>query len=408
MYRCIAILGLAAHSLVAGSQWVRGSAGRIRVEQAGKGGIPLVFVHGNGACRGQWLEQVKRFSKERLVVTLDLRGLGESDPPADGTYGPEAGAGDLHAVVEALALPSFVLVGHSYGGAVVAAYAATHPERLAGLVFNDVAGDMRGTPADQAQAAKDALSPERYRATTRAWFEQILARAAESTRRRVLADLEATRPEAFRGCSLSLLRFDPAGAGSFKGPKLHLYTELLENNPLALHASVPGLEARLVPGTSHWPHLDRPDAFNAVLGEFLRGVEAGAQCQGPGSHDLDFLLGEWRVRNPEGTLLGTLSVQKEASGCAFLERFRPVQGPESTSFYALDAATGRWSCTWAQGGAVRAGSQARGGGPVWEGAGGTWVLRWERREEGRLRRIVELQGPDGMTRRQVWNCRREP
>ena len=70
-----------------------------------------------------------------MVVAVDLRGHGRSEAPAAGDYAVESLAADIAAVVDALGLGRFVLVGHSMGGAAALAYADAHPERVAGLVL---------------------------------------------------------------------------------------------------------------------------------------------------------------------------------------------------------------------------------------------------------------------------------
>lgn len=55
------------------------------------------------------------------VVTMDLRGFGESDAPACG-YGYDQMADDIYQVIRAVNLNNFTLVGFSMGGAVVLRY----------------------------------------------------------------------------------------------------------------------------------------------------------------------------------------------------------------------------------------------------------------------------------------------
>ena len=75
--------------------WIDGPAGRLRVEVAGVGEPTLVFVHGNGSNQTAWASQVEHFSRWYRVVTLDLRGFGESEAP-------ELGEGEAPMAVEAV------------------------------------------------------------------------------------------------------------------------------------------------------------------------------------------------------------------------------------------------------------------------------------------------------------------
>src|SRR5258708_5125663 len=152
---------------------IQGPQGRLHVEDGGRGSlVPVLFVHGNGANLTQWRAQLDHLRLTRRAVAFDLRGMGQSDVPADGDYSVSAMVDDVQSVADALHLKRFVIVGHSYGGTVVGAYAARHPERVAGVVFADASGTVKFT--DEA-AAKflTALRADKDGFTHR-WFAPIL------------------------------------------------------------------------------------------------------------------------------------------------------------------------------------------------------------------------------------------
>lgn len=82
----------------------------------------IVMIHG-------WPLSAKIFEYQRRVladcgyrvVTLDLRGFGCSDVPADG-YCYDQFADDIYHVVRSMNLPPFILVGFSMGGAIALRY----------------------------------------------------------------------------------------------------------------------------------------------------------------------------------------------------------------------------------------------------------------------------------------------
>jgi pimeloyl-ACP methyl ester carboxylesterase len=256
-----------------GQKWVEGRQGRLRLDDGGSGGIPVVFVHGNGGNRTQWAAQLRHLRAGRRVAAFDLRGMGESEIAGNSDYSVEGFAEDVAAVADALGLGRFVLVGHSYGGAVVAAYAGKHPDRLAGLVFADVAGDIRNPPPAQAEALRRGLLPENYEDFTRRWFEGILVKGTAATKEAVFQSLRATRPEVFIAATTGLYTFDPVAALSpYRGPRLHI-ASFLADNPAAIHRGFKDMPVRVVPDASHWLMMDRPEEFNRVLDEFLREVK---------------------------------------------------------------------------------------------------------------------------------------
>src|SRR5918912_1507562 len=77
------------------------------------GGTPMLCVHG-GAAHAHWFDFVASgFTADYHVMSLDLRGHGDSawaDPPA---YSFERYASDIAAFTDVLDLKDFVLIGHS-------------------------------------------------------------------------------------------------------------------------------------------------------------------------------------------------------------------------------------------------------------------------------------------------------
>jgi pimeloyl-ACP methyl ester carboxylesterase len=72
----------------------------------------------------------------------DVRGHGESGWSPDEGYQYRDQAGDLATLVDRLELTRFTLIGTSMGGIIAMTYAGDHPERLRGLVLNDIGPDV--------------------------------------------------------------------------------------------------------------------------------------------------------------------------------------------------------------------------------------------------------------------------
>lgn len=81
-----------------------------------------------------WRHWIRDLSRDNALTRFDLRGCGLSDR-AVGDVSLDAFVGDLEAVVDALGLRRFALLGPSQGAAVAVAYAARHPERVSRLVL---------------------------------------------------------------------------------------------------------------------------------------------------------------------------------------------------------------------------------------------------------------------------------
>jgi pimeloyl-ACP methyl ester carboxylesterase len=249
---------------------IPGPQGRLRIDDGGQGGLPILFLHGGAARLDQWAPALERQRRRRRAAALDLRGHGGSEPPRDGDYALEAMTEDVLAAADALGLDRFVLVAHSYGTAVAAAVAAAWPERLAGLVLVD-GGVWIPVPADL-ELLRHGFRPSTYAAFVEGWFEPLLANARPTTRAEVLASLRATPRQVFAAAMYGSMGFDPRPAvAAFPGPKLAIAAAALDG-PMMLQQAVPGLPSTLLEGVSHWVMLDAPDAFDERLEAFLAQV----------------------------------------------------------------------------------------------------------------------------------------
>lgn len=102
---------------------------RIHYQQVGSGS-DVVMVHGITGNLAVWhLHIVPALSEHFRVLTYDLRGHGYSDIPPSG-YSPDAMAGDLLELLDALEIERPVVIGHSYGADIGLYFAASYPERV--------------------------------------------------------------------------------------------------------------------------------------------------------------------------------------------------------------------------------------------------------------------------------------
>jgi pimeloyl-ACP methyl ester carboxylesterase len=112
---------------------IAGPAGVLNLDDAGTGGVPVLFLHGFGGNSSHWAAQLDHLRPSRRAIAMDLRGHGRSERPADRDFSVEAQADDVLAALDALEIERAVLAGHSLGGAIAIAAAGKAPERVAGL-----------------------------------------------------------------------------------------------------------------------------------------------------------------------------------------------------------------------------------------------------------------------------------
>ncbi|MFP2926488.1 alpha/beta fold hydrolase [Pyxidicoccus sp. 3LG] len=248
---------------------LKGPAGTLFVDDGGEGGLPVVFAHSSCGNTTHWAAQLTHLRKHRRAVALDLRGHGKSALAGSGSISVEDFAADIGAVVDGLGLRRCVLVGHSMGGAVTTAYAAAHPDRVAGLFLLDPASDGRVIPAEQAEGLMQALATDAWSAVIAEYWTPMLAPSRPEVRERVLSDLRVTSQAGARAGLGSLLSFDPVTAlRRYPGPRLTVVTAF-NHEPNSYQHLVPELPSKKVEGTGHWVQLDAPDTVNALLDGFL-------------------------------------------------------------------------------------------------------------------------------------------
>jgi hypothetical protein len=83
-----------------------------------------------------------------------------------------------------------------------------------------------------------------------------------------------------------------------------------------------------------------------VLGVGVHVPPGGHPCTAAPYRDFDFWVGNWDVRNPAGTLVGTNVVSSRLGGCVVEESWTSAFLGSGRSLNAYDASTGTWSQFW--------------------------------------------------------------
>ena len=173
-----------------------------------------MFWHALGPCAsgGELVELAPRFAAHGLTpVSVDGPGFGAS-PPAT-AYDLESLATLLRATIHELELERPVLMGHSWGGAVVTTLAASHPDEARALVLVD-SGHIDYADLD---AARNSAPPRAWEWESRAAFEAWLEE-----------NLERPTPEVIAGYGAGVLDRDGAVIGSSAESMLRARDGLLD------------------------------------------------------------------------------------------------------------------------------------------------------------------------------------
>lgn len=97
-------------------------------------GDSLLLIHGLGSSTRDWEEQVPAFSHKYKVLTIDLRGHGQSDKPK-GPYSMQMFAEDIAELLKKLGINSTHILGISLGGGVAFQFAVDYPDLVKSLII---------------------------------------------------------------------------------------------------------------------------------------------------------------------------------------------------------------------------------------------------------------------------------
>jgi pimeloyl-ACP methyl ester carboxylesterase len=134
---------------------------RLHVVRAGAGD-PIVFLHGMGTSASTWSRCMALLQDRFTVVAPDLLGHGASpvlDDPAE--YTRDRTLVDLDDIVGEFDTPP-VLVGHSLGGYLALAYAATRPDAIRGVVVLNTGPGYRDDAKREEWNARSRRNAHRF------------------------------------------------------------------------------------------------------------------------------------------------------------------------------------------------------------------------------------------------------
>lgn len=257
--------------------------------------LPIVAVNGGPGLTHAYMVQNDlwdRVARNRMVVFYDQRGTGSSKPSqasAALSQTMDAQVADLEAVRKAQGLDKFALLGDSYGGLVVMAYAAAYPQHVAKLILSDSPGPSWKSIVhllpetfpdihEEDEKEMKKLGPDTEaaaRASLRNHFRMIFyspeKRDAYMSR---MGDL-GFEPAVAEAVSKATKNLDLASKlGGFNFPTLVINGRYDMNvAPLTawrLKQAIPGAKVVFFEHSGHLPSYEEPEKYLQVLEDFLK------------------------------------------------------------------------------------------------------------------------------------------
>jgi pimeloyl-ACP methyl ester carboxylesterase len=235
------------------------------------------------------------FAGEWRVICVDLRGRGKSDYAKDSaTYQPLQYAADILALLDELGLESVVSIGTSLGGIITMLLALQAPERLAGVVLNDIGpeigsdglarirghvGQGRSFPTwmHAARGAREIAGVAHPDFTLSDWLRFAKRLMDVGPGGRIVFDYDMRIAEPFNAAGAGTpVDFWPAFRALAGRPVLAIrgeLSDLLSAETLEeMAVAMPEMDVCMVSRTGHVPTLEEPVAL-AAIGRLLIKVD---------------------------------------------------------------------------------------------------------------------------------------
>lgn len=240
--------------------------------------VPVVLIHGLFGSYENLGVIERSLSEQYRVLNVDVRNHGRSGHTEQMNYALMAE--DLAQTLDQLNIPVAVLLGHSMGGKLAMAFALQYPQRVSKLILADIAPvaypprhnsifagltavDLAGI-SSRADADKQ-LAQHISEPGVRQFLLKSLVKEDDSFHWRFnLAALQA---------NYAALVGAPMTEGSYDGPTLFIKggdsDYILPEHKARIMQLFPQAQAKIIQGTGHWLHAEKPAAFTKLVQDFL-------------------------------------------------------------------------------------------------------------------------------------------
>ncbi len=232
----------------------------------------IVLVHGTRLSRGMWHPQLAALSGGFLVIALDLPGHGAL---RDRPFTWDGALEEIVRVIDEAAGGRAILCGLSLGGYLAMDVAATHPERVAGLVISGASARPRGALLPRGirifATVLERTSTSRLDRMNRWWFRRRFPPASANA---VLAGGFGYGGGA-AGLRAIIGRDARKTFAAYPGPRLILNGQFdvpFRLGQRGFRRAADDTRVVVVKGASHLVNLDRPSAYSAALARFAAEV----------------------------------------------------------------------------------------------------------------------------------------
>jgi len=245
-------------------------------------GTAVLLIHGYPLNKTMWEPQVKDLSASFRVVSVDLRGHGESGAPLWFST-MEMFADDLRALLDHLSIPRAVAAGFSMGGYVAFALYRKYPDRVQGLILADTRPQPDSPEGKQGRfKAAQTAHKEGAGAIAEVMLPKLLTSKTVETR----SDIVQKTRQMITGTPVTGIASDLMAMAerpdsvpllsAIRCPTLVIVGEEDGLTPPAdaklMAGKIKGAGLEIIPGAAHLSNLEQPEAFNKAVRKFLESL----------------------------------------------------------------------------------------------------------------------------------------
>jgi pimeloyl-ACP methyl ester carboxylesterase len=235
-------------------------------------GPAIVFVHGLGATRSDWMPTARKLIGRHRVVLVDLPGHGDTPLPDPFSFATVGAA--LDQVLARQSPDSTIVVAHQMGGRAALAALAAHPGRAKGLILLDVPVGVPAQIDDQQKKGFLEFMDSNYEAVTKMMFSGL---GRDSTQSAAIYAVFAQTPPA---TVKAFIREGFYSDGNRDARALKVPVQMLATSRVWKSDQTAGavlklmgwedttLAVRRVPESGYWAMKDQADTLAAWIGEF--------------------------------------------------------------------------------------------------------------------------------------------
>jgi pimeloyl-ACP methyl ester carboxylesterase len=234
-------------------------------------GPPMLLVHCWAGNHVMMLPLAEHFRGDHRVISVDVRGHGQSDRSPDSTYTLTALADDLIGLCDGLDLKGVALIGHSMGGNIVLEIAARRPDLARAVVILDASTVPPPGLLDGFRPVLDGIRTPAYLDVLRGFYGHIGGFERDAPRKAWFLDQIADNAQHVLVALLeSVLAHDTDGlAARCKAPTLYVSSGPWYSDVARFRTLCPTLVTGQVVGCGHNLQLEAPEQVNPMVRRFL-------------------------------------------------------------------------------------------------------------------------------------------